>query len=200
MKKKLTIPVPRNRYFVRGYIKPSAASITQTRPVFLYAYNVQRNANFRARCGCSPIGTCNSLNRGTSFCTVDYNAGVPAAAKYRIKVYIKHYGREYYNRGDTNFETIWRRFINAPSSYNHFTTAILDGPGSPGRAGYFQNDNNDTPGPNTGTLGLQVFDRTTNPPVTVYRALWYFDQGFANFGREWLRCGHDYAFLFRDTP
>lgn len=163
-------------------------------PVVLVNSWAEKNPNFRGRCGCNPVGTCSSLNRGTSYVAVDYNHGV-GPGKYNIKVWIKHYGKEYYGRHSTHAER-WRSFIRAPASYNHFQTSILTGPNSPGRQGYMQNDNNDTPGLQTGTLGLEVYDKKTGK--SVWRSLYYFDSGFGSWGREWLRCGHDYGFQFKD--
>ncbi|WP_394548830.1 hypothetical protein [Priestia aryabhattai] len=173
----------------------SSAEERETAPVILTQSWATRNANFRSRCGCDSIGSCPSTNHGQSYAAVDYNYGV-GPGKYNIRVWIKHYGKENYGQGDT-FEKRWNSFQRAPNSYNHFTTSILSGPGAPGRAGYFKNGNNDTPGLRTGTLGLEVYDKRTGN--SVWRALYYFDGGFGNWGREWLRCGHDYGFEFKDA-
>ncbi|MED0945965.1 hypothetical protein [Bacillus mycoides] len=163
-------------------------------PVELVNHWVSKNRNFRGRCGCSQHGPCSSLNRGNSYVAVDYNHGV-GPGKYNIQVCIKHYGKEYYGKENT-FEKRWNKFKRAPSSYVHFCTNKLSGPNAPGRQGYFQNDNNDTPGRQTGTLGLEVFDKRTG--ASVYRALYYFVNVFPNLGDEWLRCGHDFGFQFKD--
>lgn len=181
-------------------ITPDDASSDEYRqeaPVILANFWANKNSNFRRRCGCDAFGSCPSTNFGTSYAAVDYNFGV-GPGKYKIKVWIKHYGKEYYGSRPT-FEERWRLFQRAPKSYNHFSTAILPGPGAPGRAGYFQNGNNNTPHSpyrNTGTLGLEVYDKVTNK--SIWRALYYFEEGFGDWGREWLRCGHDYGFQFRD--
>ncbi|EPY6430556.1 hypothetical protein [Clostridium sporogenes] len=175
----------------------SSVEYRQDAPVILVNSWANKNPNFRKRCGCDDVSSCPSTNFGTSYVAVDYNHGV-GPGKYKIKVWIKHYGKEYYGKPGT-FEERWRKFQNAPRAYNHFSTDILPGPGAPGRQGYFRNGNNDTPASpyrNTGTLGLEVYDKRTNK--SIWRALYYFDQGFGNWGREWLRCGHDYGFQFRD--
>jgi len=172
----------------------SSVEYRQSAPVILVNSWANKNPNFRGRCGCDSIGTCSSLNRGQSYAAVDYNYGV-GPGKYNIKVWIKHYGKDYYGKPNT-FEERWRLFQHAPLSYNHFQTKIITGPGSPGREGYFQNDNNDTPGLQTGTLGLEVYDKKTGN--SVWRSLYYFDEGFGQWGKEWLRCGHDYGFEFKD--
>lgn len=172
----------------------SSVEYRQNAPVILVNSWAERNPNFRKRCGCDDFGSCPSTNHGTSYAAVDYNHGV-GPGKYNIKVWIKHYGKEYYGTPNT-FEERWRKFQNAPRAYNHFKTEILSGPGAPGRQGYFENGNNQTRGLRTGTLGLEVYDKTTGK--SVWRSLYYFDQGFGDWGREWLRCGHDYGFQFKD--
>lgn len=167
----------------------------QNAPVILVNSWAEKNPNWRARCGCSQHGTCSTLNRGKSYAAVDYNHGV-GPGKYKIKVWIKHFGKEYYGKPST-FAERWRKFKNAPASYTHFQTDILSGPNAPGRQGYFMNDNNDTVGPQTGTLGLEVYDKNTGEHV--WGSLYYFDEGFGNWGNEWLRCGHDYGFQFKDA-
>ncbi|MED3977161.1 hypothetical protein P4639_27805 [Priestia megaterium] len=162
-------------------------------PVILQNSRATKNGNFRSRCGCGSIESCSSENHGKSYVNIDYNYGV-GKGKYKIRVSINHYGADYYGN---NHEIAWNKFINAPNAYHLFTTHKLDGPGAPGRGGYFQSGNNDTPGRHTGALGLEVFDRNTDK--TVWTALWYFKNGFGNWGDQWLRCGHDYAFWFKDN-
>ncbi|OLS35448.1 hypothetical protein [Bacillus sp. MRMR6] len=172
----------------------SSEEYRQNAPVVLINSWATKNPNFRKRCGCDDVSTCPSTNHGQSYAAVDYNYG-KGPGKYNIKVWIKHYGKENYGKWPT-FEERWRQFQRAPIAYNHFQTAILPGPNAPGRQGYFRNGNNQTPGLRTGTLGLEVYDKRTGS--SVWRSLYYFDQGFGSFGREWLRCGHDYGFQFED--
>lgn len=164
-------------------------------PVILADFWANKNhKKFREQCGCTPGGSCSSKNRGVSFVAVDYNFGV-GPGKYDIQVCINHYGKEYYGTENT-FEKRWYKFKHAPLAYIHFCTQKLSGPNAPGRQGLFQNDNNETYGKQTGTLGLEVFDKRTGE--SVYRSLYYFETGFP-WGEEWLRCGHNYGFQFKDN-
>lgn len=191
-----------NSHFGRGPVENPSVLVPDDKseglradPVVLINYWAEKNPNFRRRCGCDSFGSCPSTNHGTSYVAVDYNHR-KGPGKYNIRVWIKHYGKEYYGRWNT-FEERWRKFQNAPRSYTHFTSAILSGPNASGRQNYFRNGHNDTPGLRTGTLGLEVYDKRTGR--SVWRALYYFDSGFGSFGREWLRCGHDYGFQFEDS-
>ncbi|MDM8151634.1 hypothetical protein [Priestia megaterium] len=180
-----------NLLIQRPIIPPDDALSEEYRPndvIKLVEASAEKNGNFRRRCGCDSFGSCPSSNHGESFVTIDYKG------KYNVRVWIKHYGKENYGKGDT-FEKRWDSFQRAPASYNHFTSPIISGPGKSG--GYFQNGNNNTPGLRTGTLGLEAYDKGTGN--WVWRVLYHFDGGFGSWGNQWLRCGHDYLFRFQDV-
>jgi hypothetical protein len=148
--------------------------------------------NFRARCGCDQVGTCNSESHGTSYVDMDYNHGV-GRGKHDVVCYIRHYGVDVYGTGPN----MWAKFMNASKSARLFQSARLFGPGSPGRGGYFGSGNNQTAGRHTGTLGLAVYKPGTND--LEYWACYCFTAGWGDWGDQWLRCGHTYNFWFADA-
>ncbi|MCY9005649.1 hypothetical protein [Peribacillus frigoritolerans] len=177
-------------------IPDSSSGNLRNAPVKLAEYWATKNPNFRKRCGCDDIGSCSSLNHGESYATVGYR-GV-GRGKYRIQVQINHNGKEYYG-AESNFEKQWYLFKNSPHPTHLFKTNILfAGADAPGREGYFRTGDNNTSGRHTGTLGLEVFDKHTNK--SIFRALYFFENGFGNnWGDQWLRCGHDFYFIFEDS-
>ncbi|QUW20906.1 hypothetical protein JSQ81_13905 [Sporosarcina sp. Marseille-Q4063] len=169
----------------------------QNPPIRLKYYEATKNGNFRARCFCDAVSTCPSDYNGISWVSTYYNYG-KGDGRYDIEVSINHFGLEYYGIGDS----AWDKFIRAPIAYQHFTSARLSG-GEGGRGDYgdyFQNGNNQTKGPNTGTLGVKVFEKGTMNQI--WWGLWYFNYGNLGFGNSWgdawMRCGHDYEFRFDD--
>ncbi|WP_413324821.1 hypothetical protein ACL6ER_12510 [Bacillus inaquosorum] len=172
---------------VRAVYIPNASSLRyQDAPVHLEVVKAERSPNFRKRCGCEVIGPCSSESHGQSYANIYYEG-----SKYLYQVRINHYGIEYYGAPDT-FEEMWDIFNRAPLSYNLLTTPLLSGNGG----GYFQSGNNNTPGRHTGALGLEVFDKSTRE--SIYKALWFFDQGWGDWGDQWLRCGQSYTFVFKE--
>lgn len=170
----------------------ASVSMGKTAPIKLRQV-LAFKSNFRSRCGCDSIGSCNSESHGTAYADVDYNYGINNRGKYDIIVRINHYGLNYYTK-DPN--KAWIRFRDAPISYHLWSSSKLSGPGNPGRGGYFQNGNNNTPGEHTGTLGVEVYEPTSNRQI--WWGLWYFDDGWGDWGNQWLRCGHTYNFWFED--
>ncbi|WP_142312084.1 hypothetical protein [Bacillus toyonensis] len=127
---------------------------------------------------------------------VDYNTNIGRTGNYFIQVTFKRFGLEVY--GDD--QDAWDRFVNAASSYGAAggSTSLLGGPSAEGRKFNFRNGNNDTTGPRTGALGLGIFDKS-NQDQLVSWAIWYFDQGWKDWGTEWYRCGQQYDFWFDDN-
>lgn len=148
--------------------------------------------NFRARCGCDQVSDCSSESHGTAYVDVDYNYGV-GRGRYDIVVRIRHYGRDMYGVGPD----AWDNFVNAALANRLWKSDRLFGPGSPGRGGYFDSGNNQTPGRHTGALGVEVFEPGTDNQI--WWGIWYFEDGWGDWGDQWLRCGHTYNFWFADN-
>ncbi|TYP67384.1 hypothetical protein [Paenibacillus methanolicus] len=154
---------------------------------FSFDATASRNGNWRSRCGCDQFSTCNTLQSGQSYITINNQSG-----RYKIKVYINSYGREVWGKLPT-FDQRWNAFVNGPSSYIRYRSGIIEPRGAGG--GYFQSGNNDTFNGQAGTLGIEIFDRNNN---RVNRILWY-SQTWGTWGTKWLRCGHDYTFNFYEV-
>ena len=152
----------------------------------------KKNPNFRSRCRCDQTGPCNSAGWGSSYVTIDYNYK-HLVSNYRIVVRLRHYGIDYYKRNND----VWTGFVKAPAAYCLWTSSILSGPAAPGRDGYFMTGNNQTPPPPTGTVGVEAVVPDGSNRL-VWWGLWDFNAGWDDWGKEWLRCGHDYWFWFED--
>ncbi|WHZ05853.1 hypothetical protein QNH48_15030 [Neobacillus sp. YX16] len=155
--------------------------------IVLYGCGATKNPRCASRCGAS---YCRSIEHGESFCTTDYNADIGRRGNYDIIVYIRH------GQFGTDSDT-WRKFTNCASARKLFRTDTLTGPQSPGRGKPFLSGNNNTSGRHTGSLAIEAFEPGTSN--SVWWGIWYFNSGFGEWGDEWLRCGHDYWFLFRDA-
>ncbi|MFC5649026.1 hypothetical protein ACFPYJ_07760 [Paenibacillus solisilvae] len=166
--------------FSSGYCDVQSASFVDS-PVE-FEYKATKNPKFRDRCGCDDFGTCNSEWHGKSYISIAYGG------KYDMVIHLNHYGLEYYGTESD----AWEKFIHAPNTYHLWTS-----PKGNGGAGFFYSGNNDTPGEHTGALGVEIFEKESDQQL--WWGLWYFSEGFGNdWGQEWLRCGHDYDFWFKD--
>ncbi|MGN7232841.1 hypothetical protein ACTHQ0_23965 [Priestia megaterium] len=155
--------------------------------------SASKNGNMHDRCGCDEHDTCSSENHGESYVDVDYNYGI-GEGKYKIIVRIKHNGIDYYGTGSD----AWEKYMHVQRSHNLFETGKLTRPGDTNhRGGYFMSGSNDTYGDHNGALGLEVLDK--NSEEQLWWAIWYFDQGWGDWGSQWLRCGHGYGFWFEDN-
>ncbi|QTH45343.1 hypothetical protein J4772_13580 [Cohnella sp. LGH] len=161
---------------------------------------------FRKWCGCGDLGTCDSTDHGTAYIATDYNTGM-GKGFYDIIVYLRHYPISQFEVPNNNSKT-WDNFKNGSNNYMLWKSAILYGPNVPGRDGNFQTGHNDTPGHlHIGTIGVEVIrtewncDDNVMERKTIWWALWDFHKGWRgpnNWGNEWLRCGHELDFWFRD--
>lgn len=156
---------------------------------FSYDATATRNPNWRSRCGCNQFDSCNSLQWGQSFIRFNNQSG-----RYKIRVYLRSYGKQRWWNPQRTFAQNWDAFINAPSAYIRFNSGIIE-PRANG-AGYFRNGNNDTSGGGqAGTIGIEIFDRNG---VRVNRIL-FWPANWESWGTLWMRCGHDYNFNFFET-
>jgi len=170
---------------VRASTPPDVQSADPTGRISLLQYGVDTNDNWRSRCGCDSSGTCDTNDNGLSYVSMDYGYGQPHA-NYAIIVRIRRY--QYHT---------WDDFIGAHAAYCLFATKKwLTGPGAPGREGYFNTGNNQTPQPNQGTLGVEAWDKAKQH--RLWWGLWWLKQ-FPRWGENWLHCGMDYCFWFGDA-
>lgn len=164
----------------------SRRTVFRTAVSFSYDASATRNPNWRSRCGCDQTSTCNTLQWGQSYIRFNNQSG-----RYKIRVYLRSYGKQTWWNPNRTFAQNWDLFVAAPSTYIRFTSGIIEPRAS--AAGYFRNGNNDTSGGGqAGTIGIEIFD--TNG-VRVNR-IFFWPPNWDPWGMLWMRCGHDYNFNF----
>ncbi|AOZ94907.1 hypothetical protein [Paenibacillus crassostreae] len=154
---------------------------------FSYDASAVRNGNWRSRCGCNQFDSCNTLQWGQSYITINNQSG-----RYKLKFYLRSYGKQHWWNPSRTFDENWNAFVNTPhTAYIRFDSGIIQPRASGG--GYFRNGNNDTGfGGQAGTIGVEIFDSTG----TRVRRILFWPKSWTNWGTLWMRCGHDYNFNF----